>query len=132
LTLEWTFVNGDSVTNAVPVYGTMGVPSVTNQPGARGGTVCWIGINGDLFLVGGFVDFSSSYNDLWRFIPDTTCSGCILNYFPNSNLISSNTTLCEKYCVDYFDISSGSPSSWKWDFPGGDPSSSTNQNPANI
>lgn len=45
---------------------------------------------------------------------------------------ASNTDLCEKFCISYFDSSTNNPTSWQWIFPGGDPSSSTDQNPANI
>jgi len=40
--------------------------------------------------------------------------------------------LCQKFCIDFTDQSNNSPTSWLWLFPGGIPSSSTNQNPVNI
>src|SRR6185436_9489400 len=36
------------------------------------------------------------------------------------------------FCIDFFDSSSNNPTSWQWSFPGGNPSSSTDQNPAFI
>ena len=44
----------------------------------------------------------------------------------------SDAKLCEKFCVNYFDSSTNNPTAWLWEFPGGNPSSSTDQNPANI
>ncbi|HYV94298.1 MAG TPA: kelch repeat-containing protein [Chitinophagales bacterium] len=132
VTLEWTLANGDSLPNANPDFGTIGVSAPTNHPGARAGVVSWRNNNGDLFLFGGFVISSNSYNDLWRFVPDTTCTACNQNNFVHSNLSSSDTILCEKFCIDYFDLSTGNPVSWQWNFPGGDPSSSTDPNPVNI
>ena len=52
--------------------------------------------------------------------------------YPISALAASDTDVCEKFCVSFFDSSTNNPSSWQWEFPGGDPSSSTSQNPSNI
>ncbi len=49
-----------------------------------------------------------------------------------SNLSSSDSSVCETSCIDFFDLSLGSPDSWMWSFPGGIPSSSTLQNPTSI
>ena len=45
---------------------------------------------------------------------------------------ASNTELCEKFCTSFTDSSTNNPTSWQWQFPGGVPSSSTDQNPTNI
>lgn len=45
---------------------------------------------------------------------------------------SSDTVLCEKSAIDFFDLSSGSPTNWNWYFPGAVPDTSTLQNPAGI
>ena len=45
---------------------------------------------------------------------------------------ASSTEVCEKFCIDFFDQSANNPTSWLWLFPGGVPSSSTDQNPTNI
>ena len=45
---------------------------------------------------------------------------------------ASDTNVCQKFCVNFFDSSTNNPTSWQWHFPGGVPSSSTDQNPANI
>ncbi len=39
---------------------------------------------------------------------------------------------CNSNCLDFSDRSDGNPSSWQWDFPGADPSSSTARNPRQI
>jgi PKD repeat protein len=41
----------------------------------------------------------------------------------------SDTTSCENYQVQYTDQSAGGPTSWEWEFPGGTPDSSREQNP---
>jgi PKD repeat protein len=51
---------------------------------------------------------------------------------PVANFIVSDTTICEKFCIDFFDSSSITAVSWLWNFPGGSPVSSTDQNPSNV
>lgn len=48
---------------------------------------------------------------------------------PTANFITSNTTICAGTTISFTDISTGNPTSWNWSFPGGTPSSSTQQNP---
>jgi hypothetical protein len=45
---------------------------------------------------------------------------------------SSDTAICEKFCLDFFDQSINNPTSWLWLFPGGSPATSTVQDPAQI
>jgi len=54
------------------------------------------------------------------------------NNLPVSAAGSSTTTLCQKFCVDFFDQSTNNPISWQWSFPGASPGSSTDQNPTNV
>jgi PKD repeat protein len=42
---------------------------------------------------------------------------------------ASDTTTCENYEVQYTDQSAGSPTGWYWQFPGGTPDTSREQNP---
>jgi gliding motility-associated-like protein len=39
---------------------------------------------------------------------------------------------CEGACIDFTDLSTNNPTSWQWTFDGGNPSTSTEQNPSNI
>jgi hypothetical protein len=72
---EWTWVSGSNVANAAAVYGTKGVASASNVPGARWGASSWIDASGNLWLFGGNVNAGSppggSLNDLWEYSPDT-------------------------------------------------------------
>jgi PKD repeat protein len=45
---------------------------------------------------------------------------------------ATDTDICEKFCIDFFDSSANDPVQWLWLFPGAVPSSSTAQNPAGI
>ncbi len=51
---------------------------------------------------------------------------------PQPNFMADTTQLCAGLNVDYTDLSVGNPIAWAWTFPGGTPSSSTEQNPQNI
>jgi hypothetical protein len=74
-TKEWTWVSGSNTINASGVYGTLGVPSASNVPGARGSSgggaaLSWIDTSGDLWLFGGS-GTNGPFNDLWEFNPAT-------------------------------------------------------------
>ncbi|MBK8847665.1 MAG: T9SS type A sorting domain-containing protein [Bacteroidetes bacterium] len=47
-------------------------------------------------------------------------------------LASSDTVFCEKQCIDFFDLSQNTPTSWQWNFTGASPSTSALQNPTGI
>ena len=68
---EWTWVKGPTLSTSMSgVYGTMGVPSVLNNPPALGyGANCWTDKNGDLWLFAGYnLSGSGISNDvLWRY-----------------------------------------------------------------
>lgn len=75
-TLEWTWISGKELTPSSPSseygsYGTKGVPSASNVPGARCNAVSWIDPQGDLWLLGGYGYASPGLggflNDLWKF-----------------------------------------------------------------
>ncbi|MGA2990094.1 MAG: kelch repeat-containing protein [Candidatus Korobacteraceae bacterium] len=72
---EWTWVSGSNTASAFGVYGTQGVPAVTNVPGARYLAVSWTDSSGNLWLFGGAGNGSAGtggdLNDLWEFNPTT-------------------------------------------------------------
>ena len=51
---------------------------------------------------------------------------------PSAGFASLNTTICAGGTIIFSDQSSGNPSSWSWTFDGGDPATSTDQNPPDI
>lgn len=69
----WTWVSGSSVPEATGIYGTQGLGSVDNQPGARMESVSWTDSQGRFWLFGGTgnsgVSYYEYFNDLWLFDP---------------------------------------------------------------
>ena len=74
-TLQWSLMSGDSLPLNQGKYGVKGTASTNNIPRARDGAVPFKGKDGSLWLFGGvaFSSFSPIPNDLWHFMPDTSC-----------------------------------------------------------
>ncbi len=70
-TREWTWVSGADTVNSTGVYGTQGVASADNVPGARQGASSWIDSSGNLWLFGGYGYDSTGavgdLDDLWEY-----------------------------------------------------------------
>lgn len=49
-----------------------------------------------------------------------------------ADFTADSTTLCQGQNADYTDLSTATPTSWSWTFPGGTPGTSTLQHPQNI
>jgi N-acetylneuraminic acid mutarotase len=66
----WTWIKGSNSHNESGVYGTQGVSSSTNKPGAGANGNAWIDNTGNFWLFGGYRMGTSIYsdysNDLWR------------------------------------------------------------------
>jgi hypothetical protein len=70
----------------------------------------------------------SGYVDYWiiKFCDTTSVA------LPNISFASTDTSFCEKHCIDFYDLSTSNPTSWQWFFPGSDSLTSTEKNPTNI
>src|ERR1700722_5061615 len=66
----WTWIGGSTGSNAIGVYGTLGVAAPGNVPGARTGAVSWTDPTGNFWLFGGS-NSAGAFNDLWRYSPTT-------------------------------------------------------------
>jgi gliding motility-associated-like protein len=69
---QWAWMKGPGIANQAGVYGTINVPSLTNNPGGRGyGEISWVDNNNNLWMYGGYgYDVNSVYanlGDLWEY-----------------------------------------------------------------
>jgi Galactose oxidase, central domain len=75
-TSTWTLVSGTPGFNAPGVYGTRGVASASNIPGARWGANSWVDASGNFWIFGGLgfdsTDTNGLLNDLWEFNTSTS------------------------------------------------------------
>jgi len=79
-----------------------------------------------------YLQINNYYGVTGGFTIDFTPSTAILFNCNFVSFASSQTSICEKFCTDFTDSSINNPTAWQWFFPGGTPSSSTDQNPTNI
>lgn len=123
----WQIISGTLASNTNSQYGNLGVASILNRPSGRAGAVSWVDDESNFWLFGGTengpVNGLVRKNDLWKF----TFEPCNIPLF-NSGI----TNLCEKFCTDFFDLSTNNATAWQWIFPGGNPSTSSDQNPTNV
>jgi len=75
-TNAWTWVGGSSTAGQTGVYGTQGIPSSSNIPGARERATGWSDRNGSFWLFGGRAYDPNTYpfgqpyfSDLWHYTP---------------------------------------------------------------
>ena len=103
---SWSFPGGTPATsiaqNPVITYSAAGVYSAT--------------------LVATNASGSNSFTRT-NYITVNTCAA------PVANFSGWPTTICSGQSVNFTDLSTNSPTSWSWTFPGGVPASSTAQNP---
>jgi hypothetical protein len=69
---EWTWIGGNQTVDESGEYGTCGISSPSNLPGARWNMASWVDKEGQLWLFGGegmdeSTPTSGDLNDLWRF-----------------------------------------------------------------
>jgi N-acetylneuraminic acid mutarotase len=73
---QWAWMGGSSsnIDGTFGVYGTLGVPSADNLPGARAEALSWIDLSGNFWLFGGYGYAGTGagvLNDLWKYSPST-------------------------------------------------------------
>jgi N-acetylneuraminic acid mutarotase len=66
---QWTFMAGSATIRQPGSYGSLGVSSSGNTPGARAGALGWVGPTGALWLFGGALEGGGlgSIDDLWKY-----------------------------------------------------------------
>jgi uncharacterized repeat protein (TIGR03803 family) len=88
-TLQWTWVGGSNVGGQPAVYGTLGIPAATNNPGGREAAAKWTDSLGNLWLFGG-----EFFNDLWEYqLTPSTPIAAAPTFSPASGTYSSPQTV---------------------------------------
>ncbi len=68
---QWTWVSGSNSSDQDGIYGTKGFYSTNSVPGARWGSITWLGSDGHLWLFSGLgrdsVGRAGYLNDIWHF-----------------------------------------------------------------
>jgi PKD repeat protein len=82
----------------------------------------------------GYVDNGPSLNgrSCYLGLPNYNQSIFNANPSPQSGFTASDSAICQKFCMSFYDTSLNSPTSWQWTFEGGSPSTSTEQNPSQV
>lgn len=118
---DTTYCNGDTVTLYAGSYytsylwsnGSTDTSITVTQPGAY-----WVSVSNNS---------CGSLSDS-VVISFTNCGGVT----PVAALSSSDSTWCDKNCINFNDLSQFVPTQWQWYFTGASPSTSTDQHPQNI
>jgi len=127
-TNEWAVIKIDSL-NLYGTWGTKGISAPSNFPPLLMGSIGWTDHNGHLYMFGGATTpVGKWHNALWMFTIDPCCTAC--GQVPPVQNISVND-ICPGTCLTVTNNSQGY-SSYQWQFPGGNPSSSNNFNPPSI
>lgn len=88
-----------------------------------------IGKNGEVLACGNGYATSLSMSAC----PQSKKISCVsLGTAPTSAFSISDNTICPSNCITFNDQSTNTPTSWNWTFAGGNPASSTSQNPGNV
>jgi hypothetical protein len=68
---QWTWMSGSNARSQAGTYGTEGMPTASNVPGARNGAISWTDASGNFWLFGGAgldsADNGGWLNDLWKY-----------------------------------------------------------------
>jgi PKD repeat protein len=99
-------------------------PPVSSNPNPTGIFYYTPGLYTVQLIVG-----NSSGSDTLVYTNYVNVNACIP---PVAGFVTPQTTICEDFCIDFADQSTGTPTSWIWLFPGSNTVSSTLQNPINI
>ena len=107
---QWTLMTGSVVGNQVGSYGTYQVSSGTNMPPSRAGSSSWMR-NDTLWVFGGCNPYLNNYNDLWRFVPDTTCPEITIIQPVVAGFTNTPDTGCAPLTVTFTNTSTGGSTS---------------------
>src|SRR5665213_476683 len=129
-TNKWTLMSGTSAFNGAGNFGTITVSSPTNMPPSRMGADGFVDNSGYLWLFGGWSGNGGFYNDMWRFVPDSTCPPGVVQ---SSSVLAAFTISPDTACIPgtiTFTNNSLNSNSYLWSF--GDGTTDTVLNPTHT
>jgi gliding motility-associated-like protein len=128
---EWTMIGGSSQGNPAGSWGSILVPAASNVPDGRCGSQAFQDKSGNLWLFGGTVTgLINRHNDLWRFVPDSTCGlGRTCLQVLDTKFSASVQNGCAPAQI-YFTNNSMGANTYTWTF--GDGYSSNAKNPVHV
>ncbi|MEO8086849.1 MAG: kelch repeat-containing protein [Bacteroidota bacterium] len=131
LSLKYKWMHGTNLFNQPAVFGQQGIPANANIPHSRDGAILFGDSFCHVYLFGGMSRHpgQATYNDVWKFYPDTSCSACLQN-IPVASFNSPHQ-VCPGTCIN-FSSTSQNANLYTWIFPGANPSTSTDINPQAI
>jgi gliding motility-associated-like protein len=94
ITSQWTWMKGSNVGNQSGVYGTQGVASPSNTPGARTVYASWKDLSGNFWIFGGYNGSGEIYDDLWKYDPLTNMWTWVKGTNGSGNVNGSYGTQC--------------------------------------
>jgi PKD repeat protein len=129
--LNYKWMHGSNLFNQPGVYGQLNIASPANIPHSRDGAIMFGDTLCHIYIFGGISrkPFTATYNDVWKFTPDTNCIPC--NVANPLAAFTAPNQICPGTCTNFMNTSSNA-TSFVWIFPGGNPAVSTDVSPANI
>ena len=129
--LQYKLMHGTNLLNQPATYGQLNIADPANIPHSRDGGIMFGDSLCHIFIFGGISRHPNpnTYNDVWKFMPDTSCIPCNIS-LPVASFSAPNQ-ICPGACIDFTNNSSNA-TSFTWSFPGGNPSVSTDASPTNI
>ncbi len=122
---KWTLMSGSVIGNQAGNYGARTVSSPSNMPPSRAGSLGWQR-NDTLWIFGGANPYLDNYNDMWRFVIDTTCP-LIIN--PSATVFGGFNAIPTSGCAPLtvtFSNTSVNGTQFIWYFGDGDSSTAVN------
>ena len=124
-------MHGTNLLNQPAVFGQQGIPAATNIPHSRDGAILFGDSLCHIYLFAGMSRHpgQATYNDVWKFYPDSSCSRCFQNVTVAS--FNSPNQVCPGSCIDFTNLSVNG-TSYQWSFPGAVPNTSIDFSPSGI
>jgi gliding motility-associated-like protein len=125
-TNQFTWITDSLMPQQSGIWGTQGVPSSSNHPPAMRFSSSFRDNQGNVWIFGGYhPSNTASFNTLWKYTPDPSCSGSPIP--PIVTAMANSNSGCVPFTV-LFNTAASTNVSYQWDF--GDPAVTTDTSSA--